>query len=161
MREAIRAKGRGIGFDKIGFAPAKIPEQEPRLAEWLRRGYHGEMRWMMHDPARRTDGSRSLSGAATLVCCALNYYQGEPPPTSSLEGVISTYACGDDYHRVLEAKLRTLADFISWNFDLPTKIYVDMRLDGDKNRPNGRSNTAKSPKPGRWMATETKLLQWW
>ena len=125
MREAIRAKGRGIGFDKIGFAPAKIPEQEPRLAEWLRRGYHGEMRWMMRDPARRTDGSRSLSGAATLVCCALNYYQGEPPPTSSLEGVISTYACGDDYHRVLEAKLRTLADFISWNFDLPTKIYVD------------------------------------
>lgn len=125
MREAIRAKGRGIGFDKIGFAPAKLPEQEPRLAEWLRRGYHGEMGWMMRDPARRTDASRSLSGAATLVCCTLNYYQGEPPPTSSLEGVISTYACGEDYHRVLEAKLRTLADFISENFDLPTKIYVD------------------------------------
>ena len=125
LRETIRAKGRALGFDKIGFAPAKLPEQEPRLAEWLERGYHGEMRWMMRDPARRTDASQSLSETVTLVCCALNYYQGERPPPSSLEGVVSTYAHGEDYHDVLEAKLRTLADFVSETFNLPTKTYVD------------------------------------
>jgi len=125
LKDTIRAKGREIGFDKIGFAPAQLPKQEPRLAEWLERGYHGEMHWMMRDPARRTDASRSLSGAATLVCCGLNYYQGERSPRSSLEGVISAYAHGDDYHQVLEGKLRALADFILEKFDLPAKTYVD------------------------------------
>ena len=125
LRESIRAEGRAVGFDKVGFAPARLPEHEQRLAEWLERGYHGEMRWMLRDPARRTDASRSLPGAATLVCCALNYYQGERPPTSPVHGVISSYAHGDDYHRVLETKLHTLADFISERFELPTKTYVD------------------------------------
>jgi epoxyqueuosine reductase len=125
VRETIRARGRDIGFDRIGFAPGKLPEQTTQLREWLDRGYHGEMGWMTRDPARRTDANRSLPRAATLVCCALNYYQGPREPPTSLEGVISTYAQGEDYHRILGRKLRTLADFISERFDLPSKIYVD------------------------------------
>jgi len=125
LKEIIRQQARDIGFDMVGFAPAQLPSQAPRLAEWLGRGYHGEMGWMARDPGPRTDTERSLAGAGTLVCCALNYYQGPPQPASSLKGAISTYAQGEDYHRLMEEKLQLLAFFISQRFRLPSKIYVD------------------------------------
>lgn len=125
MREAIREQARSVGFDRVGFAPAKLPSEAPRLAEWLARGYHGEMAWMERNSGRRTDGERSFAGTGTLLCCGLNYYQGPREPASALKGVISTYAQGDDYHDVLGEKLKQLARFLSDRFELPTKIYVD------------------------------------
>ena len=125
MKEAIRRQARSIGFDLVGFAPAKLPSESPRLAEWLDRGYQGEMAWMEKDPGRRTDGERSFAGTGTLLCCALNYYQGPRETASTLTGIISTYAQGDDYHDVLNEKLKRLALFISERFELPSKIYVD------------------------------------
>jgi epoxyqueuosine reductase len=125
MKEVIREQARIVGFDRVGFAPAKLPSEAPRLAEWLVRSYHGDMRWMEKDPPRRTDGERSFAGTGTLLCCGLNYYQGPPGPSSPVKGVISTYAQGDDYHDVLREKLKRLALFLSDRFELPTKIYVD------------------------------------
>jgi epoxyqueuosine reductase len=58
------------------------------------------------------------------VCCALNYYQG-PPASRPLHGVISAYARGDDYHAVLEERLRAVANFIEERENVPTKVYVD------------------------------------
>jgi len=125
MKEVIRSHARSIGFDLVGFAPARLPWEATHLTEWLDRGYHGEMAWMAREPGRRTDAARSLAGAGTLLCCGLNYYQGPPEPSTPLRGTISTYAQGDDYHDVLQEKLKRLADFISARFDLPSKIYVD------------------------------------
>jgi len=75
-------------------------------------------------PERRTDAARSLPSAQTLVCCALNYYQGPPAPIPR-RGVISSYARGVDYHRVREKKLNVVADFIETTCNVPTKLYVD------------------------------------
>ena len=125
MKEVIRTRATSLGFEPVGFAPASLPSQSPRLEEWLARGYHGEMAWMGRDPDRRTDGARSFAGTGTVLCCGLSYYQGPRRSHSSLQGVISTYAQGDDYHDVLGEKLKQLALFISERFQLPTKIYVD------------------------------------
>jgi epoxyqueuosine reductase len=124
LKHAITTKARALGFEKVGFTRARLDEEAPHLDEWLRRGYHGEMRWMERDPARRTDASRNLANAHTLVCCALNYYQG-PPRSRPMHGVISSYARGDDYHLVLESKLKELADFIETTCAVATKLYVD------------------------------------
>ncbi len=125
LRQAIREKARAVGFDKVGFAPAQLPESQPRLKEWLERSYHGEMAWMERTPERRTDASLSLEGASSLVCCALNYYRGAPAAAPHGFGVISSYAQGEDYHRVLERKLREVAGFIEARASVRTKIYVD------------------------------------
>lgn len=124
LKRAIIERAHAVGFDKVGFTRARLDGEAPRLGEWLRRGYHGEMRWMERAPERRTDASRSLPGAETLVCCALNYYQGPPEPSPGV-GVISSYARGDDYHVVLEQKLEDVAQFIETTCDVPTKTYVD------------------------------------
>ena len=52
----IRERAFELGFHKVGIVPAAaLAEERTRLEEWLRRGYHGEMRWMERDPAQRTD----------------------------------------------------------------------------------------------------------
>jgi epoxyqueuosine reductase len=60
-----------------------------------------------------------------VVCCALNYYQGAPVQAAPGFGVISSYAQGEDYHRVIERKLADLASFIEKEAEVETKIYVD------------------------------------
>ncbi len=125
LREAIAGKARAVGFDKVGFAPARLPESDEPLKEWLGRGYQGEMAWMARAAERRTDASRSLEGTLTLVCCGLSYYRGAPVHAPPGFGVISSYAQGEDYHRVLEGKLKEVAAFIEARCSVETRIYVD------------------------------------
>jgi epoxyqueuosine reductase len=125
LRDAIADKARSVGFDKVGFAPVRLPESSPRLREWLERGYHGAMTWMARTPERRADASLSLEGAQSLVCCGLSYYRGAPVEAPRGFGLISSYAQGEDYHRVLEKKLKEVAAFIEARASVPTRIYVD------------------------------------
>ena len=68
------------------------------------------------DPGRRSDATRTRvrdgnDSAAlperTVVACGLNYYQGGPASAPPGGGVVSQYAQGEDYHRVLDSKLRS------------------------------------------------------
>jgi epoxyqueuosine reductase len=125
LRGAIAEKAKAAGFDKVGFAPARLAEADEPLKTWLERRYHGEMAWMARAAERRTDASRSLSGTLSLVCCGLNYYSGSPVEAPAGFGVISSYAQGEDYHRVLGEKLKDVAAFIEDRASVPTRIYVD------------------------------------
>ncbi len=125
LSAAIADKARAVGFDRVGFAPARIPESSPHLEEWLARNFQGDMAWMSRQSERRTDASKSLPGALSLVCCALNYYQGPPVHGPRGTGTISTYARGVDYHVVVERKLREVASFIETQASVETRIYVD------------------------------------
>ncbi len=125
LREAIAERARSVGFDRVGFAPARLPEANARLKDWLERGRHGEMTWMARAPERRTDASRSLEGASSLVCCGLNYYRGAPVSAPPGFGVVSSYAQGEDYHHLVEKKLKEVAAFIESRAAVPTRTYVD------------------------------------
>lgn len=125
IKRAIRERALAAGFSKVGFAPISLRDAGGRLETWLERGYQGEMAWMGRRPERRTDAARLLEGAATVVCCALNYYQGPPPAAGALSGVVSSYARGEDYHRVLEDRLRRVSRFIQETYGVETRVYVD------------------------------------
>lgn len=140
LREAIRGEGFRLGFAAVGFAPPQVPEAGRRFAEWLRDGRHGEMEWLAREPNRRSDASgtrrrpddrapgmpedrarRTVAGGTappaepaterTVVVCALNYYGGGPATAPPEGGVVSQYAQGEDYHRVVDDRLRELARF--------------------------------------------------
>ena len=125
IKQEIKERALAIGFDKVGCAPARLPAEDIHLKEWLAQNYHGEMHWLNRDPSRRTNMSNHLDSANTVICCALNYYQGPPVPLDPGQGVISSYAQGTDYHQVLDTKLRKLASFIEDRYEVPTRIYVD------------------------------------
>lgn len=120
LREAIRGEGFRLGFAAVGFAPPQVPEAGKRFARWLRDGRHGEMEWLAREPGRRSDASGArrepASGAPelerTVVVCALNYYGGGPATAPRGGGVVSQYAQGEDYHRVVDDRLRELAAFV-------------------------------------------------
>jgi epoxyqueuosine reductase len=42
----IKDWGAELGFQAVGIADADLSAAEPRLAEWLQRGWHGEMDYM-------------------------------------------------------------------------------------------------------------------
>ena len=102
-----------MGFHKVGIARAEaLTEESARLEEWLRRGLHGEMRWMEREPARRADPRLLLADARSVVAVALNYYTPHEHSDDPATGKISRYAWGDDYHDVLGEKLGALLAWI-------------------------------------------------
>ena len=120
LRDAIREEGFRLGFSAVGFAPPRLRDAGRHFQKWLADGNHGTMHWMARDPGRRSDatrtrvrdGNKSASlPERTVVACGLNYYQGGPASAPSGGGVVSQYAQGEDYHRVLDSKLRALAAF--------------------------------------------------
>jgi epoxyqueuosine reductase len=144
----VGEKARASGFDLCGVASiardncasadgpeatstGSFPELD-LLPEWLARGYAGEMSYL-HD-SRRADPRRVLEGARSLIVLALNY--NSPPRAStspenvdsdSPRGWISRYAWGDDYHEVMQQKLRALISEMRAEFAEPfeARAYTD------------------------------------
>src|SRR5262245_61401164 len=113
IREAIRAEALALGFDAVGFAPAQLgAEARAHLAEYLRRGYHGDMGWLVTHAERRSDPTALWPQARTVVVLGLNYGPETDPVgdgTRSDCGVISVYARGRDYHHTVKKRLKALA----------------------------------------------------
>jgi epoxyqueuosine reductase len=67
-----------------------------------------------------------LSGARSVIVCAVNYNTNHPTTSVDPERAwISRYAWGDDYHETLQDKLRELARWIESNAPVRTRTYVD------------------------------------
>ncbi len=77
--------------------------------------------WLERSKHRRIDPQNVLPGARSVVVLALNYWQGERdrPP-----GRIARYAWGDDYHDLIEGKLRALDMFLQTHGG-QQRYYVD------------------------------------
>ena len=129
----ICERTRAAGFDLCGVAPVEQFEELKNLPEWLARGYAGEMEYL-RDP-RRADPRAILSGARSMIVVALNYRSPDPLSTEYLKqrdresprGWISRYAWGDDYHDVIQKKLRALVDEMraQWPEPFEARAYVD------------------------------------
>ncbi|MGH9788505.1 MAG: tRNA epoxyqueuosine(34) reductase QueG [Candidatus Acidiferrales bacterium] len=108
-------QGRAVGFDRVGVAPTDDLPALARFPEWLDRGFAGEMNYLRN--AKRRGARALLRDAASVICCALVYDTAHPrsteTPPDPERGWVSRYAWGDDYHRVMQAKLEALRDAIA------------------------------------------------
>jgi epoxyqueuosine reductase len=68
------------------------------------------MAWMARNMDRRTDPRVVQPGARSVIVLALNYYQGSGPENDYR---IARYAWNDDYHDLIEKKLRELDAFLT------------------------------------------------
>jgi epoxyqueuosine reductase len=125
IREAIRAEALGRGFDAVGFAKAELAESaRAGLAEFLARGYHGEMGWMAARAEQRGDPETLWPDARTVVVLGVNYGV-EIETTDPDRGVISIYARGRDYHDTIKKRLKALARWIAAQWPGELKVFVD------------------------------------
>jgi epoxyqueuosine reductase len=129
LTRAIKAEARRLEFDLVGIAPATPTAEHGRLAEWLKKDLHGRMAYMARRPERRMDVRRVLEGCRSVVVVGLLYNTDEPLSANlddSARGWVSRYAWGDDYHGLMEKKLRDLASFIETaSPGAATRSYVD------------------------------------
>ena len=130
----IRDRALREGFDKVGIVRAtQLDDEHNRLTQWLKRGYHGEMRWMARDPEMRTDPRQFFPAARSVVVVAINYYTPEKHKDDPETGKVSRYAWGDDYHDVVGAKLRSLLQWIQEEIpEAEGKVCVDIQPMMDK-----------------------------
>ncbi len=71
----------------------------------------------------RLDPGRVLPGASSVICVALNYFQGEPADPSWTP--VARYAWGRDYHDVIAPRLDRLATFLADAGGARSRGYVD------------------------------------
>ncbi len=130
----LKEQARVLGFQKVGVVRAEaLVDEEPRLREWLARGYAGEMHWMARDPGIRADPRKLFPAARSVVVVALNYYTPHKHSAEVGAGKVSRYAWGDDYHEVLGRKLRQLLEWITERVpQAKGKVCVDIQPLMDK-----------------------------
>ncbi len=111
----VKRWGRELGFDAIAIAGTELAEEEARLIDWLGRGWHGEMDYMARHGARRARPAELVPGTVSVITARLNYTPADARDSwdvieDSEAAFVSRYALGRDYHKVLRAKLQSLAD---------------------------------------------------
>jgi epoxyqueuosine reductase len=126
IREAIRAEALARGFDAVGFADASLADEaRANLAEFLARGYHGEMDWLAAHAARRGDPQTLWADARTVVVLGVNYGGEDEGNTEGDCGIVSVYARGRDYHDTIKKRLKALARWIAERWPGELKVFVD------------------------------------
>lgn len=110
LTAALRGEASNVGFDLVGACPAVTPAGISRFYDWLAAGYAGEMSYLSERADAYSDPGRVLDGARSILMLGLAYRTVEPTVAGPGEGRVSRYAWGVDYHDVIHAKLRALAD---------------------------------------------------
>jgi len=96
-----------LGFSHCGIAKAEFLEEEaPKLEEWLKRQYQGEMHYMENHFDMRLDPRILVPGAKSVISLTYNYFTEEKQNEDAPR--ISKYAYGEDYHHVVKDKLKIL-----------------------------------------------------
>jgi epoxyqueuosine reductase len=122
----IKAEALRLGFDGCGISRAEfLKDDARRLEDWLARHHQAGMSYMEDHFDKRTDPTRLVDGARSVISVILNYFPAERQKHTDAP-VISTYAYGQDYHDVIRKKLRQLLRFMQ-TFSTPVsgRAFVD------------------------------------
>ena len=114
LSRRIRSWGRELGFQQLGISNIELGEHEARLNEWLSRGFHGEMDYMQRHGTRRSHPEELHAGTIRVISVRLDYLPGSAGDVEALlkqssKGVVSRYALGRDYHKMMRKRLQKLA----------------------------------------------------
>jgi len=116
----VRAWARELGFSQIGVAGVDLTTAEPGLSAWLARGFHGEMGYMAAHGLKRARPAELVPGTVSVITARMDYLSADTPQHWQAieferlkrpgEGIVSVYARGRDYHKVMRQRLQKLSD---------------------------------------------------
>ena len=124
--EIIKRKAGDLGFSSCGISKIRfLKEEEKNFEDWLNNGYQGSMNYLTKNFDKRLDPRKLVHGSKSIISLTYNYY----PPKKLVKKnnfIISKYAYGKDYHRILKKKLRKLFFFIKENIgNVEGRVFVD------------------------------------
>jgi epoxyqueuosine reductase len=121
----IEEESQRLGFSLFGASKAGFLENDARnLEQFLSKNHHGEMAWLANHFDKRTDPTKLVEGAKTVISLGFDYLPQMPQPADSYK--ISKYAYGKDYHKVIKKKLIELLHFIQQEVgEVEGRAFVD------------------------------------
>ena len=142
---SIKRWGVELGFAEIRITDIDLSHAEAGLRAWLDAGMHGEMDYMAAHGMMRARPAELVPGTVRVISARMNYLPREEetglqaaPEGDDWRGrerrrlddpgaaVISVYARGRDYHKVLRARLQQLADKVKAEIgDFGYRVFTD------------------------------------
>lgn len=120
-----------LGFQQLGVADIDLQEHEQYLLDWLEQGMHGQMTYMQRHGTRRSRPAELLPGTLRVISVRMDYLSERAQSAEQLlqqpeQALISRYALGRDYHKLMRQRLQKLARRIEnaiGTFDY--RVFVD------------------------------------
>ncbi len=141
----VKAEAHAAGFELCGITTsAPFTQEGHALAKWVAQEFHGEMGYMARNAPRSPIPQTVVPEARALV--VVGFYYGEAgrqggaggprrrpssrdgadgDRTAGPRGRISRYAWGQDYHEVMEPRLKRLTAFLLARGARVARYYVD------------------------------------
>lgn len=119
LARAIKAWGVELGFADVRIADVDLAHAEEGLRAWLAAGHHGEMDYMASHGMKRARPAELVPGTVRAIVARMDYLPKDGADWRSREAVrqldpgaavVSVYARGRDYHKVLRNRLAQLAE---------------------------------------------------
>ena len=118
--QRLRGWARELGFSQIGVAGVDLHSAEKGLLDWLAAGFHGGMGYMAAHGLKRARPAELVPGTVRVISARMDYLplvagghwiDDEGAALSDpRRAVVSVYARGRDYHKVLRSRLQRLAE---------------------------------------------------
>ena len=122
LRAWLNTRAKQLGFSEVRITDTDVRDAHSYLLKWLSQGRHGQMSYMERHKDLRADPSALQAGAICSICLTMPYLSGASPSSAgdvlkheeerllkSDQAVVSIYARGRDYHKVIRSRLQTLA----------------------------------------------------
>jgi epoxyqueuosine reductase len=119
----IQGWARELGFSQIAVAGIDLSSAEPGLSAWLEAGFHGDMHYMAAHGMKRARPNELVPGTVSVITARMNYLPADTPDNwrgvelnrleRPNEAIVSLYARGRDYHKVMRQRLQTLSEKIA------------------------------------------------
>jgi epoxyqueuosine reductase len=116
----LREHAAQLGFSQIGVADVDLSDAEPGLLRWLDNGFHGAMDYMAAHGLKRARPAELVPGTVRVITARMDYLPQQLAEgwqavewqrlADPAQAALSIYARGRDYHKVMRARLRQLAD---------------------------------------------------
>ena len=105
-------------MSQIGVTGIDLSDAEPGLRAWLAAGFHGSMDYMARHGMVRARPAELVPGTVSVISVRMDYLPADTPPDwrerewqrlqAPGTAVVSLYARGRDYHKVLRQRLQQL-----------------------------------------------------
>ncbi len=113
LKAWIIAEALALGFSDCVIARPDAQQEIARFKEYLKRGYHGDMKYLEQNLDKRADPSLLVPGTKSIICVRMDYLVESPKPRSIPDApnhaIIARYARGRDYHKTMRGRLKILA----------------------------------------------------
>ncbi len=142
LRAWLNTRAKELGFLQVRITDTDVSDAHPHLEEWLEQGRHGQMDYMERHKDLRSDPSALQAGAIRSICLTMPYLseangssveqmlsREEERLLQTDQAVVSLYARGRDYHKVIRSRLQILAT------ELEEKIQAVLELLNDSSTP--------------------------